>query len=85
MNKEFPPNFQELRKRFENSVAHLRLKIFDARIGQVVNHIIVHNSKGEYEPHFEEITIMMLYWDKNVTDWSDYYKLDEDGATRGTI
>lgn len=61
---------------FDRKQEHLRLSVFEVKIGDMVNRIILFKN-GLYEPHMESEQVKSIYWNKGVTDFSGYYKIEE--------
>lgn len=57
---------------FKAGIAHRRISVFDARIGQKAMHIQLFKADN-YEPHLVETVIRAIFHDPNVTDFIDYY------------
>lgn len=58
---------------FLKSIEHLKLSVFDIKCGDIVQDIVLFRD-GVYDPHLEDKEIILIYWDKSVTDFSGYYK-----------
>lgn len=56
------------------SVQHRRLTVFEVKCGDIVQHFVLFDKDGTYNPHLEDTEVTMIYWNKGVTDYTDFYK-----------
>ncbi len=61
------------RTKFLKKIEPLRLSVFDAKIGDTVRCINLWEGQ-EYNPHLEDTVVTSLFWDGTVTDFSGYYR-----------
>lgn len=74
---ESPESICDIRHIVANAVENhqqYRLKYNEVKLGDTVHRIALFKD-GKYEPYFYEDEVAFLYWDKSVTDYTDYYKI----------
>lgn len=66
----------KLKSTFLESITHKRLTVFEVKCGDIVNHVELFNKEGIYGPYLVPHEVTVIYWNKGVTDFTDYYKID---------
>lgn len=58
----------------ENGLEKTQLKYNEVKCGDLVYHISLFKN-GEYKPHLVEHEVTMIFWNKGVTDYTDYFRI----------
>lgn len=73
-NRHSHLSHEQQKHQIEDEFSAKRIPVHELKLGDMVNRIILFDGTL-YNPHFEKHEVTMIYWNKGVSIWSDYYRL----------
>lgn len=77
IHREFP-NFFEILSYLKDVHEQYREKTVNIKMGETLFRIALFTEQGNYLPHFYPDTVLSLYYNKGVTEMSDWFRLPEE-------